>query len=236
MVSYIRHPGAQPPCRTVAHFAGERMNFDFHFGNSQEHCMKKLVFASAMALASISLVSTPALRAQDAGQITIQDPAEFNAYQNASTQTDPAQKCPAVESFLTDLSAERGQEDGSRSADRLLPADRTSRTRSSSAATRLLQVDPNNMKAIFISVYVKKQQCGKSLDASGVSTDPQTCDDAAALAQKGLSGCQAGRHVGRRLEESDRRRISRSSTRPSRLTTSFRRRTSRAPSRSTPPS
>ena len=54
--------------------------------------MKKLVFASAMALASISLVSTPALRAQDAGQITIQDPAEFNAYQNAITQTDPPKR------------------------------------------------------------------------------------------------------------------------------------------------
>ena len=36
--------------------------------------MKKLVFASAMALASVSLVSTPALRAQDnSGQITISD-------------------------------------------------------------------------------------------------------------------------------------------------------------------
>jgi hypothetical protein len=34
---------------------------------------------------------------------------------------------------------------------------------------------------------LKKQQCGKSLDASGVTTDPQTCDDAAALAQKGLT-------------------------------------------------
>ena len=35
--------------------------------------MKKLVFASAMALASICLVSTPALRAQDAGQISLPD-------------------------------------------------------------------------------------------------------------------------------------------------------------------
>ena len=51
--------------------------------------MKKLVLASVMALASISLVSAPTLRAQDSDQITIQNPAEFNAYQNASTQTDP---------------------------------------------------------------------------------------------------------------------------------------------------
>jgi len=47
------------------------------------------------------------------------------------------------------------------------------------AASRLLQIDPNNMKAIFISVFVKKQQCTKT-------SDPQTCDDAAVLARKGL--------------------------------------------------
>ena len=52
--------------------------------------MKKLVFASAMALASMSLVSTPALRAQDSGQISL-PPDQFNAYQNAMTQTDPAE-------------------------------------------------------------------------------------------------------------------------------------------------
>jgi hypothetical protein len=56
-----------------------------------------------------------------------------------------------------------------------------------SVATRILQIDPNNPQAIFASVYVKKQQCGKSLDPSGYSTDPQTCDDSAALAQKGLT-------------------------------------------------
>ncbi len=42
--------------------------------------MKKLVFASVMALASISLVCAPMLRAQDS-TITIKDPAEYNAYQ-----------------------------------------------------------------------------------------------------------------------------------------------------------
>jgi hypothetical protein len=49
-----------------------------------------------------------------------------------------------------------------------------------SAASRLLQVDPNNMKSIFISVFIKKGQCAKTSDA-------QTCDDAAVLAQKGLA-------------------------------------------------
>ena len=118
--------------------------------------------------------------------IQIQDPAEFNSYQNATTQNDPAQKCAALESFLktypqsTAKSAALAQMidcyGQTNQMDKLL-----------SAASRLLQIDPNNPQAIFVSVYVKKQQCSKSLDPSGDSTDPQTCDDAAALAQKGLT-------------------------------------------------
>jgi hypothetical protein len=138
--------------------------------------MKKLVFASVMALASISLVSAPTLRAQDS--ITIKDPAEFNAYQMATTQTDPKAKAAALETFLTqypqsvvkkavlDLLVDTYQ--GLSDPDHTL-----------TAASRLLQVDPNNMKATFISVFIKKGQCAKTQDA-------QTCDDAAALARKGL--------------------------------------------------
>jgi tetratricopeptide (TPR) repeat protein len=57
-----------------------------------------------------------------------------------------------------------------------------------SAADRLLQIDPGNMEAIFLSVAIKMQQCKKGLDPkTGFATDPQPCDDAAALAQKGLT-------------------------------------------------
>src|ERR1700739_3997188 len=63
--------------------------------------MKKIVFASVMALAGVSLVA-PTLRAQDnSGTIQIKDPAEYNAYQMFSTQTDPKAKAAAGESFLT---------------------------------------------------------------------------------------------------------------------------------------
>jgi hypothetical protein len=161
------------------------VNLDLHFGVSQEHCMKKLVFASAMAVASLSLVSTPALRAQDSSQITIQDPAEFNSYQNAITQTDPGQKAAALEGFLQAYPQSVVKK---AVLDQLIDCynQLNQPAKVIDAATRLLQVDPNNMKAIFASVYWKKQQCS-TLDASGVTTDPQTCDDAAALAQKGLT-------------------------------------------------
>jgi len=145
--------------------------------------MKKLVFASVMALASISLVSAPTLRAQDS--ITIKDPAEFNAYSQASTQSDPKAKASGLESFLTtypqsvvkkavlDMLVDTYQQ--LNDPDHAL-----------SAATRLLQVDPSNMKAIFLSVAIKKSQCQRAVDAKGNLTDPQPCDDAAALAQNGL--------------------------------------------------
>lgn len=141
--------------------------------------MKKLVLASLMALAIISLVPAPALRAQDTGTIQIKDPAEYNAYQTATTQSDPKAKAAALESFLTtypqsivkkavlDLLLDTYQ--GLNDQDHMLLT-----------ATRILQLDPTNLRAIFISVYIKKTQCGKTSDA-------QTCDDAAALAQKGLT-------------------------------------------------
>ncbi len=48
-----------------------------------------------------------------------------------------------------------------------------------SAASRLLQLDPDNMKAIYISVVIRKSQYGRTQDA-------QTCDDGAIMAHKGL--------------------------------------------------
>ena len=139
--------------------------------------MKKLVFASVLALASVSLVSAPLLRAQDS--IVIKDPAEFNTYQMATSQADPKTKAMALESFLTAypqsvvknsvLDSLIDTYQGLQDADKTL-----------SAASRLLQVDPSNMKAIFMSVLIKKSQCAKTQDA-------QTCDDAATLSGKGLA-------------------------------------------------
>jgi hypothetical protein len=145
--------------------------------------MKKLVFASVMALASLSLVYTPALRAQD---ITIKDPAEFNAYQMATTQSDPKAKAAALETFLQTypqsvvkkavlvmlLETYQGLGD----ADHVV-----------STAGRVLQVDPNNMEALFLSVVIKRSQCTRSIDQkSGKTNDATTCDDGAAMATKGI--------------------------------------------------
>jgi hypothetical protein len=146
--------------------------------------MKKLVFALLLAIVTICLV-TPQLRAQ--ASITIKDPAEFNSYQMATSQTDAHTKASQLEGFLTaypqsvvkqavlDMLLDTYQ--GLGDADKTL-----------SAASRLLQMDPNNLKAIFISVYIKNGRCAKSVDQNtGLSTDAQTCDDSATLATKGLT-------------------------------------------------
>ena len=139
--------------------------------------MKKLVFAFVMALATVSFVVSPMLRAQE--PITIKDPQEFNSYQLADGQTDPKSKASQLELFLTTYPQSVVK---SAVLDKLIDtyqvlgdADKTL-----SAATRLLQIEPNNMKAIFISVVIKNRQCTKT-------QDKQTCDDASALAKKGLT-------------------------------------------------
>src|ERR1700754_2501644 len=70
--------------------------------------MKKVVLTSVLALAIIPMsarLGEPAALAQDAGsqsgQITIKDPAEYNAYSNAIGQSAPAAKAAALEDFLT---------------------------------------------------------------------------------------------------------------------------------------
>ena len=139
--------------------------------------MKKLVFASVLALVSIGYVASPMLRAQDS--ITIKDPNEYNAYQLANTQNDPKIQASQLEDFLTKYPQTVIK---SNVLDTLMETYQklNDTTQVLSASSRMLQVDPNNMKALYLSVYLKKGQCAKTSDA-------QTCDDAAALATKGLT-------------------------------------------------
>ena len=49
-----------------------------------------------------------------------------------------------------------------------------------------VEVDTDDIKAIFISVFEKKSRCLRTRDVSGTTSDVKTCDDAAILARKGL--------------------------------------------------
>lgn len=139
--------------------------------------MKKFVFASVMALASLSLVSAHTLRAQDQ-PIQIKDPAEFNAYQMATSQADPKAKAAAEEDFLTKYPQSSAKKpvlnDLLQTYQQLQDQAGIIKT-----AKALLQIDPNDLASTYFIVATEKSQCAKS-------SDPATCDDMAAMAQKGL--------------------------------------------------
>lgn len=150
--------------------------------------MNKLVFASAMALASLGLIGTPSLYAQAAGSGQVSLPAaEYNAYQTATTQTNPQQKAAALESFLQTYPQSPVKKEV---LDQLMDTYRglNDLDKELSACNRLLQVDPNDLKAILYSVMIRQKQCSSTANAStGLATNPQPCDEAATLAQKGLT-------------------------------------------------
>ena len=143
--------------------------------------MKTFVFASVMALASLSLVSAPTLRAQEQnpGTIQIKDPAEFNAYQMATSQADPKAKAAAEEDFLKKYPQSVAKK---AVLDDLLGTYQQlgDQPKILETAKQVLQLDPNNLKAIYISAFIEKAECAKTADQA-------TCDDAAGLAQKGLA-------------------------------------------------
>src|ERR1035441_1291891 len=149
--------------------------------------MKKLVFASVLALASMSFVYAPTLRAQNP-DLTIKDPAEYNAYQMATTQSDPKAKAAALEAFL-----EKYPQSAVKQAVLDILIDTYQATQDPDnqlkAATRLLAVDPNNLKALLYSVLIKKSQCLKTSEAAA-------CDDVGTLrSEEHTSELQSLRHL-----------------------------------------
>jgi tetratricopeptide (TPR) repeat protein len=122
--------------------------------------------------------------AAPAEQKVIKDPAEYNAYVNAVQQTDPNAKSIAVEGFLQkypntimkpeslELLMATYQQLGN--VPKLLDA-----------ATRLLQVDPNNIRALALLSYVKRQQAQQ-----GGPTAAQDLTEAQQYAVRGLQALE----------------------------------------------
>jgi hypothetical protein len=145
------------------------------------------VFASASApvfmLAGFSIAAAPAVVAQspsDSGAISVKDPAEYNAYQNATTQSTPQTKASASEAFLKQYpqsvlkkSVLEGLVDDYSAFDQAKTVD---------AAQRLLQIEPNNLKAMFLIAFIEKQEA-----TATPAQASQLLDDAAAEATKGLA-------------------------------------------------
>jgi len=101
--------------------------------------------------------AAPAGQAAAPQQKVIKDPAEYNAYVTAVNQTDPAAKAQAFEAFLQQypnsvmkpeaLEALMG---AYQQLDNLQKVGET--------ATRLLEVSPNNVRALFVLAYLHRTQ------------------------------------------------------------------------------
>lgn len=150
--------------------------------------MKKVALASLLAIATSTLYAAPFALVQDgagggAQQITIKDPAEYNDYSNAISQSSPAGKSAAIEAFLTKYPNSVVK---SEMLEQLMAAYQAQNNmdKTVDAAGRLLQVDPNNLRALAITVYIKKAQAAQKTTPA----DQQPLlDEAAASAQKGLA-------------------------------------------------
>jgi len=145
--------------------------------------MKKVVVASVLAVAAGTAFYLPAALALDdqtqgaqSSQITIKDPAEYNAYTNAVGQSSPAAKASAIEQFLTQYPNSQVKEE---MLEQLMASYEQAgqADKELDAANRLLAVNPNNLRALTIVVYMEKKQ----------TNDPAKLEDAAKKAEAALA-------------------------------------------------
>ena len=156
--------------------------------------MKKAVVASLLAVASIAPgaraafaqtqvnLGSGAQQANGAGGQVQMSQAEYNAYNNAITQTTPQTKAPALEAYLTAYPQSAVKADVLQQL--MLAYSGFDPTKTLDAADRLLQVDPGNLRALTFEVYFRKA----AADQLTYATAKQAAlDKAAGYATQGLA-------------------------------------------------
>jgi hypothetical protein len=156
-----------------------------------EECgMKKVVVASLLAVAGMASVAGAVAQTQvnlgsnaqsTSGGVQM-SPAEYNAYNSAITQATPQAKAPALEAYLAAYPQSSVKE--STLEQLMLAYAAFDPVKSLDAADRLLQVNPNNLRALTFETYFR-------LSGADAITDPTAkqaaLDKAAEYAQKGLA-------------------------------------------------
>ena len=158
--------------------------------------MKKVVVASLLAVTGMASVASLAVaqtqvnlgsNAQSTSGGVQMSPAEYNAYNSAIGQTAPAAKAAALEAYLVAYpqSAVKGAV-----LEQLMGAysQIPDAAKTLDAADRLLQVDPNNLRAYVLEVYFRRTAAEQTTDASAKQAG---LDKAAEYAQKGLAATKS---------------------------------------------
>ena len=151
-----------------------------------------LAFAVGAAAQTTDQQQTPAAggqssqqSGQQSGQVTIKNPAEYNAYVTALQQTDPAAKAQALEAFLQQypesvmkvpalellMASYQQAGNGQKTVD---------------AAQRLLQAKPNNLRALVVLTYYNRAAAEQ-----GGQGAQQALMNAGKYAQQGLQALQS---------------------------------------------
>ena len=130
--------------------------------------MKKLLVTSLLVFAAYCVSQNPpasqpgqttstAQSSAQPQQKTIKDPAEYNAYMSAISATDPNQKAQALEAFLQQYPNTVVKEE---TLEQLMAAYQAAQNaaKMTDAGNRLLQVDPNNLRALALLTYAGRAQ------------------------------------------------------------------------------
>lgn len=153
--------------------------------------MNKVVVASLLAVAGVAFAAQPGVaqtqvnlgqNAQSSSGGIQMSAAEYKAYNDAITQTNPQAKATALESYLEAYPQSQVKADTLQLL--MLTYSSFDPTKTLSTADRLLQVDPNNLRALTLEVYFRMQSAEQSTDATAKQTG---LDSAADYAKKGLA-------------------------------------------------
>jgi hypothetical protein len=157
--------------------------------------MKKVVLASFLACAAIAM-NLPSASAQDAsgaaapaaapcqaGGAGVQMPApEYAVYNNAMTQTTPQAKAAGLEQYLTQFPQSCVKETV---LETIMVLDfQVNASTATDPADRILQLDPTNLKALYVETYVRGAQVASIKDPTAQIAAQDTV---ASYAQKGLA-------------------------------------------------
>lgn len=147
--------------------------------------MKKVVLASLLAIAGAAYLP-PMMAAQQpaggAGSIQMSQD-EYAAYNNANTQTTPAAKAQAFEAYLTAYPKSGVKADVLNQL-LYLYSQIPDKAKTLDAADRLLQVDPNNLRALTFEVYFRRADADALTDPAAKQA---ALDKVAGYAQTGLN-------------------------------------------------
>jgi hypothetical protein len=112
-------------------------------------------------------------------------PAEYQDYNAAIGQTDPKAKAAAIEAYLTKYPQSAVKAETLQTL--MITYSSFDPTKTLDAADRLLQVDPNNLRALTFEVYFRKSSADAITDPAGKQA---ALDAAAGFATKGLAAAK----------------------------------------------